>query len=192
MRKRIRLVGISFVLFILFSISCSSAVSGITTDRNERLTTQKIIQKPKHFNQTWHLDAGGGGSFSRIEREQYTQFFYNFTVTEESAGFVYLDFYVDEKYDPILEDGMLTNGESYFGNYTFVGEYEPDETTYMNFNFHMVIGDNTTLIYEEIIWDNYEYKQGLGGFIALGLLGSMFILVTYLSAISMRKKNLSE
>ena len=173
--KKELLMGKMLASIIICLTFCSFTIAGMVPKEKTLNNIQGMVQDPLHYSRTYNLGAGQGGSLTRIKDEEYTSFFFNFTVTNESQGFVHLEFFVD--YSPALLDQTIINGQSYSGNFTFAGSYEESLTTYMSFNYMVNIGSNVTFIYEEIVWDHYSYMIDTAGYIAIGILSGGFLII---------------
>jgi hypothetical protein len=184
MRKEFLLGKIIAIIIITFTF-CAFSVSGMMPSRNSSFDLDGMVQDPLYFSKTYELGAGVGGSIARVYGEEYSSFFFNFTVTNESEGFIHLEFFVD--YTPGLADQTIISGQSYAGNFTYAGSYE-EPTTYMSLNYMVNIGSNVTFIYEEIVWDHYSYRFDTAGYIAIGIVGGAFVIFVIVFLMSGRRK----
>jgi hypothetical protein len=176
LRKRFDILKRSLVILIIFIMFGLNVVSGVQPDNND-IETEEMVNKPEHYKYSWFLESinsGAGSGFGRVY--QHELFFYNFTVMSNSTSSVVFTFKEDFEYNPSISDMTLAPGESFGGNFTYIGEYDSSGTKFMDFECQLESAGNATIIYELIIWDTYVYRMGTTGYIVIGSLGGAFIL----------------
>ncbi|MHA1124271.1 MAG: hypothetical protein ACTSO7_03895 [Candidatus Heimdallarchaeota archaeon] len=157
-----------------------NVVSGIVPDKINSIESQDMIPSPINRIKTWEMVTGGGGSYGYYNKPEFSEFFFNFSMTSNSTGSIELNFdsLIAGIYSPNLVDRTFSPGESYSGNFTYTGELTGRASIeYMNFLFSLVTGDYAYFIFEMIIWDNLVYKPGLGLYLTIGILTVLAIIV---------------
>lgn len=183
LRKKSDIFSKNFTILIIFFILGVNVVSGIVPDKIKGIEVQEMVQQPTYYSKIVFLESGNSGKHESFNRKEYSDFFYNFTVTSNSTGVVNFAFTGGYDYNPALTDSSLGPGESYGGNFTFIGTYGGSTATrYMFVEYYLESGVNATFIFERIVWDNLVYKIGLGGYITFGVLGGLFIIFIVLYA----------
>lgn len=167
-----------------------NVVSGIMPDNETGNEVQEMVQQPDHFSRSWFietLDQGAGLAFGRSYNHE--DFFYNFTVMSNSSDSVIFDFEGDFEYNPFIVNMILAPGESFGGNFTYIGEYGSSGTEFLDFRFAVESGGNATVIFEAILWDTYVYRMGLTGYLLIGSFAVVFVVFVIVFIRSGRKKS---
>ena len=179
LRKKSDFISKSITILFVFFIIGVNIASGKVPDEVKNVDMQGLVNRPLHIDETWFFESGDFAGYYIAEKGTFSDIFFNFTVTDNSNGSVYLDFEVGESYNPQLSERSLAPGESYGGNFTYVGTYggENRKTLYTNFDAHLESGTNATFIFEMIIWDYSIYKVDVWGYVTIGVLSGTFILI---------------
>ena len=190
LRKQSKIISKSTTVLFVFFIIGMNIASGKVPEEMKDVEMQGFVNQPLHTDLTWFLDSVSGAYYFFADKGKFSDIFYNFTITDNSLGNVSLNFDIGQSYNPQITERSLGPGESYCGNFTFVGTYGDlnRKTLYTNFIANLETGTNATFIFSMIIWDYYVYKVDLLGYITIGVLSGLFIIIVFIVLRSYRNK----